>query len=177
MLLRDATELDLPAIAEMIDDFVKGHKAEHHPRGLEGLRTAYLGARKLANLVVATRGERVVGMIQWALFYDQFWAMVGVQGEWLYVRREARGVGISAALVAEICERGRREGAVFLRAGAISDDVAGLYERVALGGPAYECHVSSEAFQVLADLGGKPVRDIVRGLPDRELGRVPARPR
>lgn len=92
-------------------------------------------------------------------------------------RGEARGLGVAAALVAALCAHGRREGAEFLRAGAYTDDVARLYERCAIGGPSWECHVSAEAFHVLADLGGKPVREIVRGLPAKELGKVPARPR
>jgi GNAT superfamily N-acetyltransferase len=116
-------------------------------------------------------------MVEWSRFYDAFWSMFGVRGEWLYVRPEARGLGVAAALVAALCAHGRREGAEFLRAGAYTDDVARLYERCAIGGPSWECHVSAEAFHVLADLGGKPVREIVRGLPAKELGKVPARPR
>lgn len=177
VLVRDATEADLPAVAEMIDDFVKGHPAENHPRPPEALRAAYFGDRRVADLLVAARNDRVVGMVQWALFYDQFWAMRGVQAEWLYVRPEARGVGISAALIVEICARARRLGAEFLHGSAITDAVADLYDRFAIGGPAYECHVSAEAFQVFADLAGQPVREIVQRLPARELGRVPARPR
>jgi len=177
MEIRDARESDLPAIAEMIGDFVKGHKAEHHPRSAENLRAAYFGDAPVAHLLVATREDRPVGMVQWAKFYDVFWSMFGVQGEWLYVRPDARGLAIAAALVAEVCARARRAGAEFLRGGALTDDVARLYERCAIGAPSFECHVSGEAFQVLADLGGRPVREIVRGLPDRELGRVPARAR
>jgi len=177
MEVRDARESDLPVIAEMIADFVKGHIAETHARSPENLREAYFGETPVAHLLVATREGRVVGMVQWHRFYDAFWSMFGVQGEWLYVRREARGVAVAAALIAEVCARGRRAGASFLRGGALTDDVAHLYERCALGGPSYECHVSGEAFQVLADLGGKPVREIVRGLPDHELGRAPVRPR
>jgi GNAT superfamily N-acetyltransferase len=177
MNVREARETDLPVVAEMIGDFVKGHIAEHRPRSPDNLRAAYFGERRVANLLVAERGERVVGMVEWSLFYDAFWSLFGVRGEWLYVRPEARGLGVSAALVAEVCARGRRDGAEFLRAGAYSDDVAKLYERCAIGGQSYECHVSAEAFHVLADLGGKPVREIVRGLPAKELGKVPARSR
>lgn len=172
-MLRAARETDLPAIAEMIVDFVKGHKAEHHPRSPENLRAAYFADHPVAHLLVAERHERVIGMIQWSRFYDQFWSMFGVRGEWLYVRPDARGLGIAAVLVAEICELGRREGAVFLQAGAISDDIARLYARVAIGGPSFEYFVSGEAFHVFADLAGKPVRDIVRGLPTPEVSRVP----
>ncbi|HEY5926333.1 MAG TPA: GNAT family N-acetyltransferase [Kofleriaceae bacterium] len=177
MLLREVRETDLSAVAEMIDDFVKGHPAENHPRSLGKLRTAYLGDKRVANLLVAIRREHVVGMVQWSLLYDQFWAMFGVHAEWLYVRPEARGLGIAAAMIADVCARARRTGAEFLRGGANSDALAQLYGRFAIGGPAYECHVSAEAFQVFADLAGKPVREIVRGLPARELGRVPPRPR
>ncbi len=177
MELRDARESDLPAIAEMIADFVRGHKAQDHPRSPENLRAAYFGERPVANLLVATRGGRVVGMVQWARFYDAFWSMFGIQGEWLYVRPEARGLGVAVALVVEICARGRSEGAVFLHGGALSDDVKGLYERCAIGSESYECFVSGEAFQVLADLAGRPMREIARRLPTPELGRVPARPR
>lgn len=175
--MRDALESDLPAIGEMIADFAKGHKSERHPRSAENLRAAYFGDAPVAHLLVATRADRVIGMIQWSKFYDAFWSMFGVQGEWLYVRPDLRGHAVAAALVAEVCARGRQSGAVFLRGGAMTDDVASLYERCAIGGPSFECHVSGEAFQVLADLGGKPVREIVRGLPDADLGRVPARQR
>ncbi|HEY6036045.1 MAG TPA: GNAT family N-acetyltransferase [Kofleriaceae bacterium] len=177
MEIRDAHESDLPRIAEMIADFAKGHKSEHYPRSAENLRAAYFGDGPVAHLLVATGADRVIGMVQWTKFYDAFWSMFGVQGEWLYVRPEARGFAVAAALITEVCARGRRAGASFLRGGALTDDVAHLYERCAIGGPSYECHVSGEAFQVLADLGGKPVREIVRGLPDRELGLVPERPR
>jgi hypothetical protein len=64
-----------------------------------------------------------------------------------------------------------------LHGGANNEAVAQLYGRFAIGGPSYECNVSAEAFQVFADLAGKPVREIVRGLPARELGRVTSRPR
>ncbi|HEY4239604.1 MAG TPA: GNAT family N-acetyltransferase [Kofleriaceae bacterium] len=177
MIIRGVTEADLPSIAAMVDDFVSDHKAASHPRPLSSLRAAYLGPSPIAHLLVASLSDRVVGMVEWSLFYDQFWALIGVRGEWLYVTPSARGLGVPAALVAELCSRGRASGAAFLRAGAYTPAAERLYERVALGSPSYECFVSAEAFQHLADLAGQPARSIVRNLPSPALSRTPARPR
>lgn len=174
--VQPAVEADLDEVAAMVDDFVRGHPAERHPRPRESLRAAYLGPAPIAHLLVARRRERVVGMGQWRLIYDMFWATYGANLEWLYVRPEARGLGIAAVIVAETCSRARAAGAQFVQ-GTGSETVAGLYERVALGSPMRECILGGEAFQVFADLAGASPRDIVRGLPARQLNRVPARPR
>ncbi|MFT3692025.1 MAG: GNAT family N-acetyltransferase [Kofleriaceae bacterium] len=176
-MIRDALESDLPAIAEMLDDFVKDHPASRHVRPIEALRAAHFGPDKVASLVVATRRDQVIGMVQWSLYFDMFWAMKGMKAEFLYVRPEARGLGIAPALIADICARGRSAGAVMLNGASFEPHVTALYERFAMGWPSRECHICEEAFQVLADLAGSSTRDIVRGLPAKELNRVPAKPR
>ena len=174
--VRSGREEDLADVAAMMEDFVKGHKAEHHPRPLAKLRSALFGDAPVAHLLVATRHGRIVGIVQWMLFFDMFWAMYGARPEWLYVQREARGIGVAAALIAEVCAQARRHGAEFLHGGG-SDEVSRLYERCAIGSATRECYLSAEAFQQLADLAGGPVREIVRRLPTSDLNRVPARPR
>ena len=174
--VRAGCEADLADVAAMMEDFVKGHKAEHHPRPLAKLRSALFGDAPVAHLLVATRHGRIVGMVQWMLFFDMFWATYGARPEWLYVQREVRGLGIAAALIAEVCAQARRHGAEFLHGGG-SDEVSRLYERSAIGSATRECFLSAEAFQQLADLAGAPVREIVRGLPAPDLNRVAARPR
>ena len=158
----------------MIDDFVRGHPAERHPRPIAKLEAALCGHAPVAHLVVATRRDRIVGMVQWSLFFDVFWAMYGAHAEWLYVRPEARGPGVAAALVAEVCAQARRVGADFVHGGG-SDAVSRLYERVAIGTATRECYLSAEAFHAFADLAGKPIREIVRALPTPDLNRVAAR--
>ena len=160
----------------MIDDFVRGHPAETHTRSRSALREAYFGNAPVANLVVAVRGGRVIGMGQWMRIYDMFWSMYGGNVEWLYVRPEHRGSGVVIAIVAEICAEVRRVGGEFLHGGG-DDDVEHLYERIAIGGSTHECHVSAEAFQVFADLAGITPREIFRRLPTVDLNRIPARPR
>lgn len=171
--VRPGREEDLGDVAAMFDDFVRGHPAEFHPRPIARLREALFGDARVAHLVIATRRGRAVGMVQWWRFYDAFWAMYGARAEWLYVRPDVRGLGIAAALIAEVCAQARRAGAEFLQGGG-SAEVSRLYEKVALGSLARECHLSAEAFQVVADLAGKPVRELVRRLPAPALNLVPA---
>jgi GNAT superfamily N-acetyltransferase len=177
LLARAATEQDLDEVASMVDDFVKDHPARSHPRSREGLRSAFFGDRRVAELVVAEWRGRVVGMAQWRRVYDMFWDMYGGQAEFLYVRPHARGRGAALALGATICARVRASGGQFLY-GSGTATTTPLYERVMIaGGQTTECHLSGEAFATLADLAGRSVRDMVRNLPAPELNRQPVRPR
>jgi hypothetical protein len=109
--------------------------------------------------------------------YDMFWAMFCGYVEWLYVRPEARGLGIPAAIIAEICRQVRREGGEFLRGDASEEAIAALYGRLAIGWRVSTFAFSGEAFQICADLAGLSPREIVARLPDPELNRAAARPR
>lgn len=177
LVVRRAIEADLDDVLAMLEDFARGHPSATQERPREALRAAYFGARPVAQLFVAVRRGRVVGMAQWWRIIDMFWAMQGGRLEYLYVCPEARGLGISAALVAAICDDVRRMGGVFVQGCAGEAELVRLYERVAEGGPSHECHVSAEAFQVLADLAGRAPREIVRGLPARALNHEAPRPR
>jgi predicted N-acetyltransferase YhbS len=167
--IRRANPGDIAAIEGMISDFVKGHPAANHPRSSQVLREAYFGERPVAQLLLAERGGEIVGMIQWRLVHDMFWGMLGAEAEWLYVKPPRRGSGIVAALVARVCAEASNAGAQFLH-GSGGEGPENLYERVAIGAVDRHCHLSGKAFQVFAKLDGLPVREIVRRLPDKELG-------
>ena len=175
--VRLAVEADLDAIAEMVDEFVRGHPAETHRRSRVKLRDAYFGPTPVAQLLVAAYADHVVGMGQWTLIHDMFWGMYGGHAEWLYVRPGYRSRGVVAAIVAEICAQVHRAGGEFLRAGADEARIASLYERVAVGWPARQCYLSGEAFRAFGDLAGLSPRCIVRKLPGPELNKVPPRER
>jgi GNAT superfamily N-acetyltransferase len=175
--VRSATEEDLAVIGEMIEDHVQGHPASAYPRSPARLREAYFGPRPVGRLVVACRDDRVVGMAQWTRLFDNFWSVFGAELEWFYVRPDSRGLGIPAAIVAEVCRLARDEQCEFLKGAAEAEEAGALYEKVAIGWPLRQVYLSAEAFQVCADLAGRPAREIVRGLPDPGLNRTAARPR
>jgi GNAT superfamily N-acetyltransferase len=177
LAVRPATEADLSEVADLVQGFVRGHPAESHPRSLSSLKQAYFGDQPVAHLLVASVHGRLVGMGQWTLMYDMLWAMFGGEVAWLYVRPEIRGLGVAAALIAEICCQVRRAGGELVRGTADQTVNSALYERIARGWPSRECYLSAEAFQSFADLAGLSPRQIVRQLPKAELNRVPARPR
>lgn len=167
--VRSATEADLPAVAAMVDDFVKGHPAENEPRPLDDMRRAYFGDPPLAHLLVACRGNKVIGMGQWTLLYDMFWSKLGGHGEWLYVKPEWRGRGIAAAIVAELCAQIRAAGGEFLRGGGDEPHITELYNRATRGASASVHYIGGAAFGMMGDLAGRPPREIARNLPDPEF--------
>jgi predicted N-acetyltransferase YhbS len=171
--IRRATVNDAAEIERMVADFAKGHPAENHPRSSDALRAAYFGQRPVAHLLVAERGNEIVGMAQWRLIHDMFWGMFGAEAGWLYVKPPYRRSGIVAALMARVCFEASEAGAKFVQGGG-GDGPSRLYERVAIGHSDRACHLSGKAFQLFAKLDGLPVREIVRRLPAKELGLKPA---
>jgi len=163
--VRSAAEGDLEEVAEMVQAFVQGHPTERHPRAPSSMKEAFFGAHPVAHLVVATSRGRIVGMAQWTRIYDMFWGSFGADVNWLYVRPDARGLGIPAAIIAEICRHVRLGGGELIRGNAQEGSNAALHERVARGWPSAEGYLSPESFQLFADLAGLPLREIAKRLP------------
>jgi GNAT superfamily N-acetyltransferase len=170
--IRNATVSDIPEIETMISDFVKGHPADGHHRPTEALHAAYFGERPVAHLLIAERDGDILGMIQWTLIYDMFWGLFGAETAWLYVKPEYRRSGIVVALVARACADSSKAGARFLHGGG-GEGPSKLYERVAIGHAGRECYLSGKVYQAFGELDGLPVREIVRRLPDKQLGLHP----
>lgn len=177
IVVRLAEKRDIPEILDMVALFRSGHPSETVPRGGGSIEGAYFGEHPVAELIVAERNARVVGMVQWSREYDMFWEVYHGIPEWLFVREEARGLGVPVAMVAFLCHRVRKSGGTFMTLAGTST-TSSLYQRFAVAGtPVRPFHLSAEAFQQLADLAGASAREIVRSLPSPELNRVAAKPR
>jgi GNAT superfamily N-acetyltransferase len=173
LVIRSATAEDTPTLAALIDGFAIGHPAQDHPRSLERMREAFFGEEAVGRVLLAEVSRATVGFGIWRKTYDVYWSMYGGEAFGLYVKPSHRGTGIAVAIVAAICNEIRRHGGQFLQT-SYSPELAPLYERVGVGRAERACHVSASAFQRLADLAGKPPREIVRALPDKALNDQPA---
>ena len=166
LIVRRATTDDVPVLAALIDGFAKGHPAEGHARSAEMLREALFDGQPIAQVLLAEKNATAIGFGAWRKAYDLFWSMYGGDGLGLYVIPAQRGFGVGLCIVAAICADIREHGGQFLQA-SYDDELSPLYERVALGRPERACHVSALAFERLASVAGRSVRDIIRALPEQ----------
>jgi GNAT superfamily N-acetyltransferase len=169
--IRVASVGDTPTLAALIDGFAVGHPAEKRHRSIEKLKEAFFGNRPVGEHLLAETSEGAVGYAGWRRIYDVFWSMFGGQVIGLYVQPSHRGRGIAAMLIAALCARVRDEGGRYLWS-EYDAHLAPFYERVAVGKPCKECHLAGLAFQQVADLAGASGREIVAGLPKKELNLV-----
>lgn len=137
------------------------------------LEEAVFGPQQMAQVLVAERGSTLIGFGAWRKTYDFFWSLFGGDGLGLFVVPALRGHGVAAMIVAAMCAEIRQQGGGFLQT-TYTAELAPLYERVAVGRAERACHVSALAFERLADLSGRPAREIVRELPGPDLNYVSA---
>lgn len=122
------------------------------------------------HVLLAEAAGQPIGFIGWHRVYDMHWGKAGAQVADLYVVPAHRGLGVAAALVAAVCADAQCGGATYLTGGAYdrASPIGRFYERIAVAFDSVECHCSGRAFRCLADLHGRPARDVVRALPPKE---------
>jgi len=92
----------------MMRAFCEGHPSETIPREGKNMDEAYFGKQPVAELIVAERDDKVIGMVQWHRQYDMFWEKCIGFIDWLFVRQDARGTGVWVSMIAFACNRVRK---------------------------------------------------------------------
>jgi ribosomal protein S18 acetylase RimI-like enzyme len=140
MMIRDATESDLPALMALLRSYCDFYEANPSDEGLERMARAVIAAPEWeAFLLVAADGEsgEVIGFAACGWKWSSLRAARIVVLEDLFVAERARGRGHAEALIEATAEVARRHGAPVVtwltapenrRAQAVYDRVGGRSE-------------------------------------------------
>jgi GNAT superfamily N-acetyltransferase len=167
--VRPAAASDGAALASLISDYM--HETYDRPWG--GSLDALTRDASRVECLLALDAVPI-GFAAWTPAYDLHHCMPGGDLIDLYVAPSHRARGVAAMLVAAAADRIRARGGRYLSGLGVASQVTGkLYARLAMQFPGAACIVGGRAFRALADLAGKPAREIVRGLPDKSWNYQP----
>jgi GNAT superfamily N-acetyltransferase len=113
LILRRAELADAPTLQILLEEHVH-HHGEILERGVEALETYGFGPKALFRTVLAERDGKALGF---ALFYPDFSTLRGKPGVLLqdiYVRPDARGLGLGRKLLARAMQEAQDWDAAFL---------------------------------------------------------------
>lgn len=103
VVLRRATELDVPTILELIRGIADYERLSHEVEATEALlRTHGFGPRPIFEAVLAEAGNRALGFALYFFTFSTFKARPTLYLEDLFVRPEARGRGLGRRLLAHL---------------------------------------------------------------------------
>jgi GNAT superfamily N-acetyltransferase len=108
---RRAQERDFAAVRDLAEQLAAHIEEPPPPLTLERYLAFYVRDYAPMHLVLAQRGDRVVGMIAWVLTHELYSARACVYVSDIAVHAEARGQGVGKALMAQAKAWGRAHGA------------------------------------------------------------------
>jgi GNAT superfamily N-acetyltransferase len=131
--------------------------------------------RHFSMVLAVDRADAPVGFAAWQWDYDLHNAVRGVNIPDLYVAPEHRGRALAIRLLAGVARAAREQGATYLRADVLQDDLARikLIRRIAVGFPGESIYVSGRAFRELSALVEADPKTLVRQLPTPQASREP----
>jgi GNAT superfamily N-acetyltransferase len=111
MLIRDASERDVPLILRFIRELAEYEQLlDRVVATEESVRKTLFGERRYAETIIAEENGEPAGFALFFHNYSTFLAQPGIYLEDLYVRPEMRGLGIGKALLAELARIARDRG-------------------------------------------------------------------
>jgi GNAT superfamily N-acetyltransferase len=108
---RRAQESDFAAVRGLAEELAVHIEELPPPLTLERYLTFYVRDHAPMHLVLALRGDRVVGLIAWVLTHELYSTRACVYVSDIAVRADVRGQGVGKALMAQAKAWGRAQGA------------------------------------------------------------------
>ena len=167
-----ATVNDLDEVAQLIDDYVRQNlNMPVWPCAIATFKRDYSSG--CFRMMVIRSNNQLAGFAAWTPSYDLHHCVLGAVFIDFYVDPAYRCRGLGAALICAIAAEITNLGWEYMRGTALTGRAARLYERVGIRFGTNEYNVSGAALRQLANLAGKPPREIVRGLPTTEMNHQP----
>jgi GNAT superfamily N-acetyltransferase len=164
--VRAAEPGDVPALVALLEAYMRETYGDTWHGSAQALERDAFG--RACRMAVATRDGRLTGFVAWASSYDLHHCIHGCDVLDLYVAPDARGRGVAVALLCFAAAEVRAEGGAYMRGGAVdTGSGARLYGRFGMCGAGTNCTVGGRAFRRLAELAGRPIREVARSLPER----------
>ena len=169
MLIRRATADDAEVLSTLLIACLRESYAGHVGSTPDQLRRDVLVENPRHHVLLAEVAGEPVGVIAWDVVYDMHWAVGGAQISDLYVAPRHRGLGVALALVAAAAAEVHAAGGHFMRGGAYDrESTRRAYARVAVVLPSGETHLGGRALRRMAELAGRPPREMLGALPPVE---------
>ncbi|MGJ3245836.1 MAG: N-acetyltransferase family protein [Elainellaceae cyanobacterium] len=163
---------ELDRVEHLINDYVRQSlNMTAWPCSIQTLKRDYT-AEYFQMKVVYSDGQ-LVGFAAWTPSYDLHHCVRGAMFIDLYIDPAYRCRGLAVMLICAIAAEITPMGWSYMRGQALSGQASRLYDKVAVRFGANEYNISGQALRELATLAGKPIRDIVRGLPKKEMNYLP----
>ncbi|MFT3706943.1 MAG: GNAT family N-acetyltransferase [Archangium sp.] len=162
---------DLVGLAGLLDEYMVETFRKKWNGSVEGLRRDMLG--KEANALIALDEGEPVGFSIYRRTYDAHHCLVGGELLDIYVKQELRGSVFAPLLIHETVSRVAKDGGFFLKGQGVSVQGDRFYDRLAVTFPGTEFILGGRAFRELAGLHGRPLREIIRLMPNRDANFEP----
>lgn len=163
---RKAVPSDVPQLARLLEDYIR-ETYQGAWGGTAELLRKHISNNDVEILVAENSAQEIIAFVASVVTYDLHWCMKGGEIIDFYATPMYRGRGAAMFLTIDLAAEIERRGGKFLKGGAVENSaVRRLYGRVAMCQPNGECYISGRAFRHLAGLSGRPLREIVKNLPE-----------
>lgn len=166
-LLRKANPHDASRLAALLQAYMR-ETYQGTWGGNSQLLEQHLSIHQVEIILAETTSSEIIGFIAWIDSYDLHWCLKGGEVIDFFVNPSHRGGGAAPLLIAKAAGDIQARGGEYLKGGAVENRaVRQFYGKIGICLGNGEFYLSGRAFRGLAELSGKSLREIIKGLPEK----------